>query len=738
MELLAPAGSFAAFDAAITEGADAVYVGAPGLNARALTRDFNVSELGSMIRYAHRNNVKVYIAMNSLVKESELPVAVKNLHSFESFGADGLILQDIGLFSLAIHHFPGLPLHASTLMSVHNSLSARHFIELGGKRVVLPRELEIDEIGKIFARTGVELEAFVHGAMCFSYSGLCLFSSLHGGKSSLRGQCVQPCRRRYTWLKKKGGIGKRQPAGKGGGYIFSMNDLSAIELLPELSSAGVRSLKIEGRLKSAEYVRKTVRAYRLVLDSLARDEAELRKSQIRAKHLLEEAMGRRWSTGFFLSRQPAEAVSPQFSGNVGTMVGIADEFGIRKASGGRQTSFIHATLKHPVRVGDRLRLHNENTGQRTSFTLHSLWIGRKKIRQGNPGQKVRIESAQQFPDTPVKKFKGSLFRVDIGSGKQEELQARDKILQYKSDAAGIDEKRIASILNETICQDDSGKELSHSTITFQGDAEGHEGKRNPSWWVKVARFNDMQYRLPVDPAIFVLPMTEENVAQGLKYHAKQSGNVVWSLPPVILEHRVEWFVRAVSALCERNYTQYQLGHSLQFSLFEEMKIDKACLRLYGDYTNNILNSQSLKWLRQSGFCGSLFSIETDRGNLADTLKDFAPFRSNFLVGMYVYGRPALFNARLDAAHLSHGKRFASPKGEEYILGRIDDMTTARSTIPFSLLTVWRDLVSMHVDYLYADLSFGNIKRSASEFIGHYHRGKGRPPAMTGNFFESLS
>ena len=211
MELLAPAGTLAAFAAALEAGADAVYVGAPGLNARALARDFTFAEIAAMTRHAHEQGRRLYVAMNSLVKEGELRLALENLEALARIGPDALIIQDLGLLHLARRFFPELRLHASTLMTATSSLAASRFASLGFRRVVLARELSLAEIRTIGERSGVELEIFIHGAMCFSYSGLCRFSSLHGGKSSLRGQCVQPCRRRYDWLPS----GKRAAAAGG-------------------------------------------------------------------------------------------------------------------------------------------------------------------------------------------------------------------------------------------------------------------------------------------------------------------------------------------------------------------------------------------------------------------------------------------------------------------------------------------------------------------------------------------
>ncbi|MDH4321141.1 MAG: U32 family peptidase, partial [Desulfobulbaceae bacterium] len=260
MELLAPAGSIEAFEAAVAAGADAVYIGAPTLNARALAKHFGMAEIAAMVDHAHQHEVKVYVAMNSLMKEEEIPAATHALAAFEHLGVDAVIMQDLGLYHLARRHFPKLRLHASTLLAGHNSAAVRQFVKMGFQRVVLARELAIPEIAAIHRQNQVELEVFIHGALCFSYSGLCLFSSFQGGKSGLRGRCVQPCRRRYTWSGK----------GKGGapsGYLFSMNDLCGIDLIPQLREAGVTSLKIEGRMRSARYVEAVTAAYRMALDA---------------------------------------------------------------------------------------------------------------------------------------------------------------------------------------------------------------------------------------------------------------------------------------------------------------------------------------------------------------------------------------------------------------------------------------------------------------------------------------
>ena len=178
MELLAPAGNFENFHAALEAGADAVYVGAPGLNARNLARDLTLDQLGSMILTAHDNGRKIYVALNSLVREKDLPQLLETLAYFEAVRPDGFIVQDLGIVNLVMDYFPSLELHGSTLMTIHNRAGAQTLSSLGFTRVVIAREYTLKEIARLIRESAIEIEVFVHGAMCFSYSGLCMFSSV--------------------------------------------------------------------------------------------------------------------------------------------------------------------------------------------------------------------------------------------------------------------------------------------------------------------------------------------------------------------------------------------------------------------------------------------------------------------------------------------------------------------------------------------------------------------------------
>lgn len=732
MELLAPVGSFAAFEAALAEGADAVYLGAPALNARALSRDFSYQEIQGMVEHAHRAGVRVYIAMNSLVKENELALAVEGLASFAVMRPDALIIQDLGLFLLARSYFPTLPLHASTLMSIHNSLGVSRLVELGFKRVVLPRELTIHEIGAIFRKTGAELEVFVHGAMCFSYSGLCLFSSLHGGKSSLRGQCVQPCRRRYAWQKKKVKGGTDRPGDKEGGYLFSMNDLCGIDLLPQLKQAGVACLKIEGRMKSAQYVRNTVRAYRLLLDGFAGGQGPDPQRVEEARQLLDEAMGRRRSPGFFLDQRPPEAVSPHLSGNIGMMAGRVQRLEEVPAKGPRSRSLLTVDLRSDLGVGDRLRLHNEPSGERTSFTLKSMKVGNRAIQQARSGQKVTIIVDQLFPGGGKGAFHGSLFKVDVSSRRREEESARAHFASRRGRKFSPDQGIIERVLR------DIGGAADSATKHRSGERQ----RNPPQWWVRISALRDMHCRLPVQPERYLLAMTPGNVETWQQAGARlRRGRktLVWCLPPVIMEEDLGWYANTVSALSRDGCTDFQLGHFSQQLLFAGEK-GRQDIRLYANYTCNLINSMALRVMSKLGFTGVQFSLETDQENLARSLSHWQSSGQSMragavrcAIGIYVFGRPALFTSRLDDRRYQYGKRFASPRGESFILEQGEGMTQARSVLPFSLLEWRKELEFLGLSYFLVDLSSGNIKKNISDFTALFYRRGVLPPVLNGNF-----
>ena len=255
-ELLAPAGNLEIFKGVIESGADAVYVGGSMFGARAYANNFTEDELLEAIDFVHLRGVKVYLTVNTLIKNSEFSKLYDYLLVYYKRGLDAVIVQDIGVVKAIHEYFPSLEIHTSTQMTVTGADGVRFLSQFGVTRVVMAREVSLAEMKRIHEETGMELEAFVHGALCYSYSGQCLFSSILGGRSGNRGRCAQPCRLPYT------------VEGKKDEYILSLKDMCGIKALDKLHDAGVYSLKIEGRMKQLEYACGVVKYYRSYIDSM--------------------------------------------------------------------------------------------------------------------------------------------------------------------------------------------------------------------------------------------------------------------------------------------------------------------------------------------------------------------------------------------------------------------------------------------------------------------------------------
>ncbi len=769
MELLAPAGTARNFLTALHEGADAVYVGAPGCNARALARDLRWNELAGLIEQAHTHGARCYFAMNSLVKEGELGQAVETLARIEALAADGLIVQDLGLAAVARRFFPSLPLHASTLMSAHSAAGVRQLAELGFVRMVLARELTLAEIEEIGRSTGAELEIFVQGAMCFSYSGLCLFSSLHGGKSSLRGRCVQPCRRRYVWEgghgspsgRGRGGRSSRDGGGSGsGGYLFSMNDLSAIDLLPELARAGVVSLKVEGRLRSVEYVRLTTRAYRLALDNIALTGPARDAMLAQARELLAAAMGRRASCGYLRASNPAEAVSVQHSGNMGHFLGRVTAAPER----GRSEPAVALCLRHGIGVGDRLRLHDDVSGERLAFTLKSLWqqergtgrpavfaVGKKSLvhkpgdrrtaarQQRRPGEEPRRAVASGSGSTAnwsqvQRAAVGAEVLVGLPAEARALLQGQFAGCLYQVDVAGEATAAGVAALRAVVAPAWDRGRAAAVLRELRPAAPPVPAARRPSWWIRVGTVAEALLRFPRVPERLLVPLATDSPGQLARHRgglSRRRERIVWCLPPIIQQQDCGWYEQTVVRLLDEGFRQFQLGHLAQVQFFAGQG-ERALL--FGDYTCNVLNAETLRRFRQLGLAGVQLPLDSDRETMRATLEQ-GRRSGGGQVGLTVYGRPALFTSRLSSRHFQFQRPFTSPKGEEFFLVKQDGLTRALPHTPFSLLEELAEIETLGFDYLVLDLRYGEAQQMLADIEERLRGAKRR--RLAGNFSAGL-
>ena len=303
LELLAPAGSLKTLKAVIHAGADAVYLGGSMFGARAYANNFNEEELLEAIRFGHIHGRKIILAVNTLLKEYELGQLYDYLHPYYEAGLDAVIVQDMGVMEFIKTHFPNLPIHTSTQMTITNVEGARLLKEQGVERVVTAREMSLEEIQRIHDEVGVELESFIHGALCYCYSGQCLFSSIIGGRSGNRGRCAQPCRLSYEVLQ-----GEKSLTGHHAIPILSLKDMCTLPFLYELADHGVYSFKIEGRMKTPEYAAGVVSIYRKYMDSyLDGSRIPVEKKDIRA--LLELGNRGGFTNGYYYHHNDSDMLS---------------------------------------------------------------------------------------------------------------------------------------------------------------------------------------------------------------------------------------------------------------------------------------------------------------------------------------------------------------------------------------------------------------------------------------------
>jgi putative protease len=362
VELLAPAGSMESLYAAVQSGADAVYLGGNKFSARAYASNFDEENMTYAVNYCHLYGVKVYITINTLIKESEIKEALQYVSFLYSIGVDALIIQDTGLAYLIRRNFPKFEIHASTQMTVHNGEGALLLKNSGFSRIVLSRELSLQEVKHISKDLGVETEIFVHGALCICYSGQCLMSSMIGGRSGNRGRCAQPCRLPYTLI-------DRENEKESSAYILSPKDICTLDDIEKIIENSTSSLKIEGRMKRPEYVAGVVDVYRRAIDSVY--EGKEFNFEEENNKLLKLFNREGFSKAYFHGNKGRDMMAYNFPKNTGVLLGKVIK-----------NSFVE--LKEALTLGDGVRNGEEG------FTVSKIILDGKEVEEASSGDKVKL------------------------------------------------------------------------------------------------------------------------------------------------------------------------------------------------------------------------------------------------------------------------------------------------------------------------------------------------------------
>lgn len=371
VELLSPVGDFECLKAAVQNGANSVYFGADIFSARAFATNFDDETLEKVIEYAKIRGVKTNLTLNTLIKNDEFESALNLAKKAYKFGIDAIIVQDLGLAMKLIKTFPDLPIHASTQMTVHNLNGALKLQDLGFKRIVLSRELSVNDIDFICKNTDVEIETFIHGALCISYSGQCLFSSMIGGRSGNRGKCAGPCRLPFELLENDKKINS--------GYLLSTRDLCGLDYIPKLIESGVKCFKIEGRMKNPEYVATVTKIYRKYID-LAYSNKEYIIDENDRKELLQVFNRGMSSSGHLSNSGNKDLVYKEKPNNMGLYLGKIQKYNDKKG-------LITIKLNEPIKIGDTISVDYEQG----SYTISELMnCKNKNITETNIGDTVII------------------------------------------------------------------------------------------------------------------------------------------------------------------------------------------------------------------------------------------------------------------------------------------------------------------------------------------------------------
>lgn len=763
-ELLAPAGSLESFFAALDAGADAVYIGLKEFSARAKAKNFSLSDVEKMTWHLQSQGKQLYVTLNTLVKEAELPQLIETLSALEQIGVNAVILQDLAVWKLAREHFPGLELHASTQMTIHNAAGVKMLERMGFTRGVLARELTLPEITEIRQQTTLELEHFIHGALCFSFSGQCYFSSFLSGKSGNRGRCAQPCRRKHEHRHDDG-------------YYFSPNDLSAIDLLPELKQAGICSLKIEGRMKSAEYVNKVVGAYRRVLDAHKNERQATLKE---AKQLLKESFGRQPTKGFLSGAQPSDMAIPSIKGATGRYLGE-----VTRVRGGE----ISFKPKEALHIGDRLRVQPASDKSGKAFTIRELILGKKTVGHTPAHQFVSVPStfnnqfkvgdgvfmvssknAFSMSDNAARRqlnnAKPPAEKVDLNLSVTESqiaiaasIGSATKEFEYQIDSHPAEHKPLSQkileqtfsvtanepfVLGQLTCGDlpaivippkqlkqvrrDLYAELSQlrrplrrqvATAHRQNalnslfpEGKGSAKKRETRVLLRDSRDQRILQDQSVDSIL--VPLTGQNLQHANKLQ-RRAKELIWDIPFVIFDKDWNDTRSAIRSLVQMGFNQYRLNNLGHFPLFDKLN----GLNLYSSFRLFSLNSQAVGALADLGIKEAELYIEDDRTNMTNILNHQLPIPT----ALTVYASVPLLTSRVRIKQVRSDSPVFSDQGDAYRVQQRQGLTWLNSETDFSFIANMNELEYYGCHNFIADLShLGPFSQRGKQVLEALRRG----------------
>ncbi len=709
-ELLAPAGNIETLEAAIGEGADAVYMGLKSFNARLRASNFAWNQFEATVQSLHRRGKKIFVTVNTVSEEKETERLYRFLKYLNEVGPDGIIVQDYGVVRMVQEFFPNLRIHASTQMNIASSKAVNLMAKEGVKRVVLARELGLKEIQEIRSKTTTELEVFVHGALCVSESGLCLFSSYLGGKSANRGMCAQACRRFYNAEIIGGGTES--------GYYFSPYDLQLIEKVPELVQAGVNSFKIEGRMKSAEYVGSVTAAYRYVLDNW---ESDKKGAVATGKRLLSMDFAREKTLYWYAGEDAGHVLNPKQAGGTGISLGKIgkvrsealvepeyeeddyefDEDGNRIEKE-EQSGYVErgnfALLRggtYDPEIGDSIRLHKKDDSGRVSHKIKMIraltknsnepWID---IPKGfGPGDSVYLIQTKNMS----KRYK-RVLPPDIGGFRKQ--PGGDKL----------------PILDLTPMK----------KVNLDHFPEG--------LYIQVSTLNDVFAILSEKPVRIILELNSETrrsllvKRQNIPFSKKQ---VYISLDPFCPQAIEEQLQEEINDLIELGFNQFVVNNPAHIGMLKGKKVNIIA----GPYLYTF-NRWAVSWLENQNIDAFVMSHEVSQKTLEEILTK--EHRKRCMINVFSY--PALFRMRFKLPEDYDFHWFSDKEGMSFRALSTPDGSYVMPETPFSLIDKVNSLKTLGFNHFLIDMSKTQVVKSdLKQIMRAFYKGDAIPGASRFNW-----
>ena len=754
IELLAPAGSFESLYAAAENGADAIYLGLKKFSARNFAKNFELEEIPYIREYLHSKNKKLYITINTLIKENEIQELFEIIETLAKIEIDAIIFQDFSIIKLVKKYFPEIQLHASTQLTNLNSLDVK-FLEPYVKRVILERQLYLDEITSIVKNSKIEIECFIHGALCYCISGQCLFSSYLGGFSGNRGKCTQPCRRLYYWNNRKG-------------YYFSTNDLDSTKVLEKLIKTGIKSLKIEGRMKSAYYVGNVVKAYRILIDDFYKNDKITENALKEAKEYIKESYGRKSTPGFYI-KPLKEIVEPKLSGNTGLYIGKVME---------KSPNYIKFKTLYPIQVNDRIRVQSlREDEKRLSFRIKEIFKKSKKINKANPNDIIEIPFNKKFEVR-----KGDLiFKIHSVKAKvklKDEESVKNSILKLKP------------IIPVHI----NGKFENNSLIfhfkdlNFEYPVEYYNAEKSELSSEILTKYfkpkfekNNLKLFLNFEPAKIVIPQKQlkkiaEELSQNIKNYIENykitpeielkeiikipperyfyfkiksiediilfpdnfkdsiiipihphieeelkrfskkittlKDNIIFEIDDLIFENKVDFYKEKIDFLKQQGFYKFYLNSKCEYNFFDE----NENIFLIASEKFHVSNTLSFEFLKEKGFSKIVLDIENDKKNLQ---KFF--FKLDAIVPLFCYVK--LMKSRIPNTISKSALIKDYRQKESYYFKVKKDYFELMHTEPFVITYHIEDLYNMgYRNFLFDISGYLKYKNNLKALINNFKKG----------------